>query len=87
MLACTPLGVDVHIAPELDGGPFDPRRVAAGFGERVLLVGHNPDIARAVYELTGARVRMKKGALAAIDGGELHAFMTPRELAAIAAAG
>jgi phosphohistidine phosphatase len=86
MLACEELGVDVHVTPELDGGPFDAERVAAGFGEHVLLVGHNPDIAHAVHDLTGARVRMKKGALAAIDSGELRAFMTPRELAAIAAA-
>ena len=29
---------------------------------------------------------MKKGALAGIDDGELHVFLRPRELAAIAAA-
>jgi phosphohistidine phosphatase len=86
MLACEQLGVDVHVTPELDGGPFDAEHVAAGYGEHVLLVGHNPDIARAVHDLTGARVRMKKGALAAIDRGELLVFLRPAELAAIAAA-
>ncbi len=84
-LACAQLGIDVHVAPELDGGDFNAERVASGFGERVLLVGHNPDFPRAVHALTGARVRFKKGALAAIDGGELHVFLRPAELSAIAA--
>jgi phosphohistidine phosphatase len=86
-LACAPLGVDVHVTPELDGGPFDAEGLAAGFGEHVLLVGHNPDVAQAVHDLTGARVRMRKAALAGIDAGELHVFLRPRELAAIAAGG
>ncbi len=85
-LACEPLGLAVQIAPELDGGRFDPERVAAGFGEHVLLVGHNPDVAQAVLDCTGARVRMKKGALAGIAEGELHVFLRPRELIAIARA-
>ncbi|HEX4805327.1 MAG TPA: phosphoglycerate mutase family protein [Conexibacter sp.] len=85
-LACEPLRLEVRIAQELDGGRFDPERVAAGFGEHVLLVGHNPDVAQAVLDCTGARVRMKKGALAGIADGELHVFLRPRELAAIASA-
>lgn len=85
-LACEPLGLEVQIAQELDGGRFDPDRVAAGFGDHVLLVGHNPDMAQALLEATGARVRMRKGALAGIADGELHVFLRPRELAAIAAA-
>jgi phosphohistidine phosphatase len=85
-LACEPLGVPVHVADELDGGSFDARLVAAGFGEHVLLVGHNPDVADAIADLTGARVRMRKAALAGIDGGELVVFLRPAELAAIAAA-
>lgn len=84
-LACEALGLEVQIAQGLDGGRFDPERVAAGFGEHVLLVGHNPDMVQAVHDLTGARVRMKKGALAGIADGELHVFLRPRELAAIAA--
>ncbi len=84
-LACTPLGVAVHVTPELGGGPFDAERLAAGHGEHVLLVAHNPDVARAVHELTGARVRMRKAALAGIADGELHVFLRPAELAAIAA--
>ena len=34
---------------------------------------------------TGARVRMRKSALAGIDDGELVVFLGPRQLAAIAA--
>lgn len=85
LLACEALGLEVRIAPELAGGPFDPARLAAGLGGDVLLVAHNPDVAQAVYDCTGARVRMRKGALAGIADGELHVFLRPRELAAIAA--
>ncbi len=85
LLACEALGIPVHVTLELDGGRFDARHVAAGFGDHVLLVGHNPDMAQAVYDLTGARVRMKKAALAGIEGDELVVFLRPQELAAIAA--
>lgn len=85
-LVCAPLGVAVHVTPALDGGRFDPRQVAAGFGEHVLLVGHNPDMPQAIYDLTGARVRMKKAALAGIEGDELAVFLRPADTAAIAAA-
>ncbi len=85
LIACEPLGLEVQIAPQLGGGQFDPERLAAGFGRDVLMVGHNPDVAQAVFDLTGARVRMRKGALAGIADGELHVFLRPRELAAIAA--
>ena len=85
LLACESLGLELQIAPELAGGSFDPVRVAAGFGKHVVLVAHNPDVAQAVLDCTGARVRMKKGALAGIDDGELHVFLRPAELAAIAA--
>jgi phosphohistidine phosphatase len=86
-LACAPLGVDVHVTPALDGGSFDAEQLAAGFGAHVLLVGHNPDVAQAVLDLTGGRVRMRKAALAGIEDGELHVFLRPAELAAIAPAG
>lgn len=87
LLACEALGVEVRIAPELAGGPFDPERVAAGHGEQVLIVAHNPDLAQAILDCTGARVRMKKAALAGIADGELHVFLRPAEQAAIAAGG
>jgi phosphohistidine phosphatase len=60
--------------------------VGAGVGQ-VLLVGHNPDLAQIVYDLTGARVRFDPGSLAAIalDDARSHllALLAARELAAI----
>ena len=82
-IACAELGCDVSTDPALQGGPFDPREVAAGFDD-VLLVGHDPDFSMAVHAMTGAQVRMKKGGLAAVDRGELVALLRPAELAAIA---
>jgi phosphohistidine phosphatase len=58
--------------------------LAAGLGEEVLLVGHDPDFSMAVHALTGAQVRIKKGGLAGIEKGELIALMRPAELEAIA---
>jgi len=82
-LACEELGVDVTEEAALQGGPFDPREVAAGF-DSVLLVGHDPDFSMAVHSLTGAQVRMKKGGLAGITKGELSVLLRPHELEAIA---
>jgi len=84
-LACEPLGVDVRIEDGLNGGPFDARELAAGHGDEVLLVGHDPDFSTAVHDLTGAQVRMKKGGLAAISKGELVVLLRPAELARIGA--
>jgi phosphohistidine phosphatase len=86
-LACEPLGVEPQLEPKLSGGPFDAEALAAGLGENVLLVGHDPDFSAAVHSLTGAQVRMKKGGLAGVDRGELIVLVRPRELKAIAAAG
>jgi phosphohistidine phosphatase len=86
-LACEELGgLEVTIEPKLSGGPFDAEGLAAGYGDEVMLVGHDPDFSMAVHKLTGAQVRMKKGGLAAINKGELIALLRPRELALIAAA-
>jgi phosphohistidine phosphatase len=56
---------------------------------RVLVVGHNPSFEQVVYDLTGARVDLKKGGVAGIrlgDGpAELIALLRPKELEAIAA--
>ena len=83
-LACEPLGVEPQLEPKLSGGPFDAEALAAGLGENVLLVGHDPDFSAAVHSLTGAQVRMKKGGLAGVDRGELIVLMRPRELKALA---
>jgi phosphohistidine phosphatase len=73
-------GVDPELEPKLSGGPFDPEALAAGLGDDVLLVGHDPDFSMAVHDLTGAQVRMKKGGLAGVEKGELVVLMRPTEL-------
>ncbi len=83
-LACEPLGIEPWEERALRGGPFDPTDVAAGHGESVLLVGHEPDFSMAVHDATGAQVRMPKAGLAAIDRGELKLLLRPRETAALA---
>ncbi|HEX6653882.1 MAG TPA: histidine phosphatase family protein [Thermoleophilaceae bacterium] len=83
-LACEPLGVEPKHEPKLAGGPFDGEALAAGLGDNVLLVGHDPDFSMAVHALTGAQVRMKKGGLAGIEKGELMVLLRPAELTAIA---
>jgi phosphohistidine phosphatase len=66
--------------PKLAGGPFDGEALAAGLGDNVLLVGHDPDFSMAVHDMTGAQVRMKKGGLAGVEKGELKALFRPDEL-------
>jgi phosphohistidine phosphatase len=83
-LACEPLGIEPKHEPKLAGGPFDGEALAAGLGDNVLLVGHDPDFSMAVHALTGAQVRMKKGGLAGIEKGELIVLLRPAELTAIA---
>jgi phosphohistidine phosphatase len=85
-LACEELGTVVpQHEPKLAGGPFHADELAAGLGDDVILVGHDPDFSAAVHSLTGAQVRLKKGGLAGIDRGELKVLLRPTELAAIAA--
>ena len=90
-LACAELGIEPVDAGELAEG-FDGREAlalmaAAGEDQRVLVVGHEPDFSQVVYDLTGGRVDMKKGGVAAVrlDGsrGELIALLRPRETARI----
>ena len=82
-LACEPLGIEPQHEPKLAGGPFDAEALAAGLGDNVLLVGHDPDFSMAVHALTGAQVRMKKGGLAGVEKGELMVLLRPKETAAI----
>ena len=84
-IACEQLdGVEVQLEPKLGGGPFDAEALAAGLGDEVMLVGHDPDFSMVVHDLTGAQVRMKKGGLAGIEKGELKVLLRPKELKAIA---
>ena len=82
-LACEPLGIEPEMSEALRGGDFDPQELGAGRGT-VLLVGHEPDFSRAVQLLTGGRVEMKKGGLAAIDGKTLVGLLRPAQIRLIA---
>jgi phosphohistidine phosphatase len=82
-LACEQLGVEVEEDDRLAGGDFDPLELAAGRGE-VMLVGHEPDFSSAVAQVTGSRVKMKKGGIAAIDDHVLHLLLRPKDLKQIA---
>jgi phosphohistidine phosphatase len=50
----------------------------------VLIVGHDPDFSQVVHDLSGARIDLKKGGIAALrmDGSraELIVLLRPREL-------
>lgn len=65
------LGLEITLADEVNFG-FDLAAVQAlsqdlPADSEVMFVGHNPDMSRLVYQLTGASVGMKKGGLARVD--------------------
>ncbi len=78
-IACEALAVEPETTEELRGGPFDSLALAAGRGD-VLLVGHEPDFSGEVARLTGAKVKLRKGGLAIVDGGTLVALLRPADL-------
>jgi phosphohistidine phosphatase len=87
-LACEVLGGEPVVDDALSSG-FDVRQAlelaaAAGEYRRVLFVGHNPDFAQVIGDLTGATIELKKGGIAAVrrDGnrGLLIVLMRPREI-------
>ena len=82
-IACAKLDVEPEEEAALEGGDFDPADVAADRGD-VLLVGHEPDFSRAIQAATGSRVELKKGGLAAIEGGTLITLLRPGALKRIA---
>jgi phosphohistidine phosphatase len=94
-LAAAALGVEPVELPALaegfDGAAALELLAGAEHEERLLIVGHNPDFAQVVYDLTGGRVDFKKGGVAGIrlDGtrGELIALLRPRELERISRSG
>ena len=85
------LAVLALLLPPLAGG-FDAAAAldlcGPEHGDRVLIVGHEPDFSQIVYDLTGARIDMKKGGLVGIRLGslrrELIVLMRPHELIEIA---
>ncbi|EHN12682.1 phosphohistidine phosphatase SixA [Patulibacter medicamentivorans] len=90
VLACEVLGLEPVEHGAIVGLDRDEALLAAGFGHRVMLVGHEPDLSQVIHDLTGARCRLRKGGLAVIelDGsrGELQALLRPRDLLRIAGA-
>jgi phosphohistidine phosphatase len=82
-IACEALGCEVEEAEALHGGDFDPIELTAGRGT-CLLVGHEPDLSRALQLTTGARIVFKKGGLAAIDDATLICLLRPDQIARIA---
>jgi len=93
VLACQALGVEpVEHRPLAGGFTSDEalELVAVDGDRRTLLVGHNPDFEQVVHDLTGARVELRKGAIAGIrmrgSRGELMTLLQPRELALLAGA-
>jgi phosphohistidine phosphatase len=94
-LACRRLGLEPVEHPPLSGGFGRDEALALLEGQaadaRVLVVGHEPDFSQTVHDLTGGRIDLKKGGLAAAaveaGGAELLLLMRPRELVALAEAG
>jgi phosphohistidine phosphatase len=82
-LACGHLEIEPEATPALSGGAFDSVALTAGRGN-VLLVGHEPDFSGEVARLTGAKVKLRKGGLAVVEGSTLLALLQATELAAIA---
>jgi phosphohistidine phosphatase len=81
-LACEPLGVEVEPCDALRGGDFEPGELADQ--RTTLLVGHEPDFSRAVEAVSGARIELKKGGVAVLDGPLLVALLRPAQLLRIA---
>jgi phosphohistidine phosphatase len=80
-IVCGELGMEPEIDERLRGGLVDVREIAAG--REALLVGHEPDLSNAVAELTGGKVKLKKGGLAGVEPGTLHALYRPKDLSRI----
>ncbi len=84
---CEALGHELVEVEQLAGGPFDAEEVAKEVGENAILVGHDPDLSMAVHRMTGAQVRLPKGAVVGVDRGELKVLLRLQELRALAEKG
>jgi len=93
-LACRRLALEPVEHPPLSGG-FGREEALAVLGGQppgahVLIVGHEPDFSQTVHDLTGGRIDIKKGGLAAVSveavDAELLLLMRPRELDGLAGA-
>jgi phosphohistidine phosphatase len=92
-LASKELGGAEPVVHEALSGGFDRNdldELLAGFEDEatVLLVGHEPDFSEVIRDLTGGRVDLKKGGVAAVHverrSGELFVLLRPSELRRIA---
>jgi phosphohistidine phosphatase len=91
-LACRSLNVEPQerevLGKEFDAEAARELLLEHGAGDRVLIVGHNPSFEQVVHDLTGARVEIKKGGVAAVKVGagtaELLVLLRPRELESLA---
>ena len=76
--ACEQLGdVEPQLEPKLAGGPFDAEALAAGLGDEVLLVGHDPGLLGGgplAHRRAGAHEEGRPGR---VDRGELTVLMRP----------
>jgi phosphohistidine phosphatase len=91
-LACEGLGVAFEEASLLGAGfgldDLDELWLHVGEDATILIVGHEPDFSQVVHDLTGARIDLKKGGVAAVKleharKGELTVLLRPRELQAL----
>ena len=55
-------------------------KVLARHGDRLIVVGHEPDFSGVVRALTGARIEFPKAGAACLRDDELRWFMRPRQL-------
>jgi phosphohistidine phosphatase len=87
-LVCEALGVEPVVHEPLSSGFDRDEALALLAGQdddaRVLVVGHEPDFSQVVHDLTGGRIDLKKGGIAAVrvegGNGELIVLLRPREL-------
>jgi phosphohistidine phosphatase len=92
-LACEALGVAPQDAKSV-GGEFDREdalellQAHDADDARVLVVGHEPSLSQVVHDLTGGRVDLKKGGIAAVrvarGSSELISLMRPKDLESLA---
>lgn len=93
-LCCRALNVEPQeleaLADGFDVDDVRELRHAHGDGGAILVVGHEPDLSQVVHDLTGARVDMKKGGVAAVElsggSGTLVTLLRPKELESLAVA-
>ncbi len=87
-LACDALNVEPvetdALRESFDRRDAEELLLAHDGDERVLVVGHEPAFSQVVHDLTGARVDLKKGGIAAVKEGELVVLLRPRELESLA---